>query len=99
MSPITLELEDAKLIKIPKDKEVSCIEYTDGTCDLILDLPYDVHALIYQTAHEKGITADEAATKLVTEAVEHYVKTLDKEDKDAIQCKCKKTKGSKGKKH
>ena len=91
----TLELKDARYVQVPTNKEISCIEYTDGTCDLMLDLPYDVIALIYQTAHEKDITADEAASQLVTKALEVYIETLDKDDKDAVLNKPKKSKGKK----
>lgn len=76
---------------IPKDKEVSSIEYVDGTCDIFVELPNDVMHLVYGVAAEKNITAEEALSELVQEGIKHLTDKLGAEEP---KCKCKK-KGSK----
>lgn len=48
-----IDLSKHNLIAIDKDKQIESITYTDGTCDMFLDLPYDVLSILYGEAHRK----------------------------------------------
>lgn len=71
-----LTLNNKQAIFVSADKVVESVTYTDGSCDLFLDLTHETLSVLHKLAHERECSIDE----VIIEALETFIDSEEKED-------------------
>lgn len=74
------DLKGMRLIAVDENKEVESVHYTDGSVDMLVDMPKDVIGWLYSEAHLRGCEVNDLVVDTLSEYLSAAEEVLDSED-------------------